>query len=173
MGRRHFVIVMLVIGTCTLPVAAKQEIHDTQHRFSITVPDGWTIKPGVASGTIFKAVYRDPKNRLAMITINKQPIRTGEKLPSPAGLHKTLSAMPFVATTRLLDHGNASISGVPVVWIVLATEYRTGFSQIERRYLFYRDSYLYLVLATTDADQSYYSSLAPVLHSAVLSIVFR
>ena len=156
---------MLVIGTCTLPVAAKQEIHDTQHRFSITVP----MVDDKARRCLNNIQGIRTQNRLAMITINKQPIRTGENCRPPR-----VSIRHCLLCHLLLQH-DCSTTAMHLFrrtrgLIVLATEYRMFFRL--PTISFYRDSYLYLVLATTDADQSYYSSLAPVLHSAVLSIVF-
>ncbi|MBW8039038.1 MAG: SUMF1/EgtB/PvdO family nonheme iron enzyme [Planctomycetes bacterium] len=147
-----------------------------KYRFTIQFPNGWTIKDGVASGTIVNAVYRDESGKVAMITINAQRLAEGEghsfRNTSPEEVFELVKRQFTGRGIRmaLLDSGLTYINGEYSVW----HKYRMKMPQvIDKTFLTYnipRKENLFIVSGS--ANPEIYPKVESILKESIASLHF-
>jgi len=147
---------------------------DQAHRFSISFPKGWTIKKGTSPDTVVKAVHKDSRGRLAMISIGAIKVKEAPDIckMNPRELFAFGQRANPGLDLVLLDSGTVSINGKCAVWNKIDTRGPKLASSLGRKYFFIHDNTLFTIDAITDRDPSYYSRFEAILESSVKSLTF-
>jgi len=151
-------------------------IHrNEKYGFTIWLPLGWTIKEGIAAGTIVNAVHRDESGKVAMITVNTQKLAEGEyhsmRNSSPEEIFESVKRQ-FTAqgiTMTLLDSGVSSLNGEDAIW----HKCRIMSEVMDKVWLTYnipREENLFIV--TGSADPEMYPEVESILKESITSVRF-
>lgn len=149
--------------------------RSNKYGFTIWLPPGWTIKEGIADGTIVKAVHRDESGKVAMITVNKQRLAEGEyhamMNSTPEEIFESVKRQ-FTAqgiTMTLLDSGVSSINSEDAIW----HKCRIISQIMDKVWLTYnipRKENLFIV--TGSADNQMYPEVGSILKESITSVRF-
>lgn len=156
------------------PIEVSSPYKNSEHRFSISFPKGWTIKKGTASETVVKAVHQDADGRLAMISIGAFQLKEAPDIckMNPRELFALgMSGNPGLDMV-LLESGTVSINGKCAVWQKIDTRQPTLGSSLGRKYLLIHNNTLFTVGAATDRDPSYYARFEATLEESVHTLKF-
>lgn len=151
---------------------AQDLFSDSQNRFTIQPPSGWTVKPGSSPTTVFLAVFRDAEDRHAIIMITKVPV-TSFTLPPVSEFSSTYAKKPYIASMVLSKEGDSTLAGLPAIWFSATVAYKPGFSRIEKQYAIIHDGSLYLFGLITDNDPAYFAEMEPLMLRSIQSFKFQ
>lgn len=173
---RTIVALAIFSGSCYAQNISNAYTNE-EYGFTIQFPDGWTIKEGVASGTIVNAVHRDESGKVAMITINTQRLAEGEdysfRNTSPEEVFE-LVRRQFTGqgiTITLLDSGVTSINGEYAVWHKYRLRMLPVMDKVCLTYNILRKEKLFIVAGS--ANPKIYPKVEPTLKESISSLHFK
>lgn len=163
---------------CRTQKASAQEASppykDQEHRFSISFPKGWTVKKGTSPDTVVKAVHKDSRGRLAMISVGATKVKEAPDL-CKMNLRELFalarSANPGLDMV-LLDSGTVFINGKCSAWNKIDTRAPSLASSLGRKYFLIHNNTLFWVDAITHRDPSYYARFEATLEQSVHTLTF-
>ena len=151
-------------------------VRNQEYGFTIQFPDGWTIKDGIASGTIVNAVHRDESCKVTMITINTHRLAEGEdhtmKNNSPEEIFKVVKReyAGQGTTMTLLDSGVTSINGEYAIWHKHRMQMLQVMDKVFLTYTIPRKENLFIVAGSANPD--IYPEVESLLKESITSLRF-
>jgi hypothetical protein len=151
------------------------------YNYSIRFPEGWELKGSEVPGTIVKAVHKDSKDRIAMISINVTPCVGPEGLGPNADiwtfggkeLFEVLREQSPGADFQLLDSGKTTVGGQHAIWMFVDCKSPPHATMLSKTYAllgyptFYRIS-----CSVSERDQELFELQQPVFEEALASFRF-
>ena len=166
-------IQLFVLGGQTLASINYTEYHNEYHGFTIDVPKEWTVKQGVAEGTVFKSVHRDKDGYVSMVTVSIQPLEKGGKQKlmntSPENLFELVKQAygEYSLIMKLIDCGSGVSHGTPFKWFKHHQKISANNNKLYYSYYLFSENTLFSVSGS--ADYSIYPKLESILKYSVSS----
>ena len=171
------ILVLIVLAAFSYARNTYSSYRNQAYGFTIQFPDGWTIKEGVASGTIVNAVNRDELGNVAMVSINAQRLAQGEdyslRNTSPEEVFESArrQLVGQGITMMLLDSGVTSINGEYAIWHKYSMKMSQVMDKVCLSYNIPRDRNLFILAGSANPEM--YPEVEPILKESITSLHFE
>ena len=150
---------------------------DKTHRFSITFPEGWTVKRSSNRDTVIKAVFRDTQNHFAQISIAAYQLPADvaptdmEELTPDVMWQELKKQFPDFSVKRH-GFGDVNIRSRRAVWNTIEIEAPPQAAMFGKHFHFIEGRHMYRVSAITDHDKPFFDAVLPTMETSIATLAF-